>query len=257
MEYFIADPAGNITAFVFGEVDKEIAERLLSQKDTKIEQVAFLSPPQLGGDIKCDMAGGEFCGNACRAAGYYYSIKKEQGTVSEVFVEMSGAGDKPVKVTVDCDREIAFAQMPLPLCQKTIEIDGHTLPAVVFDGITHVIAPDDLIDKLELNREKLHELCRIMRTSALGVMFLSSEMHLTPLVWVDQVSSLVWESSCGSGSTACAWWLSQNMEAGHREYRFVQPGGILEIMIDKTADGCDIRMGGGVRLLGDPLIRRL
>ena len=59
MEYFIADPAGNITAFVLGSPDSRAAEKLLSDSSLKVEQVAFLSPPQQGGHIKCDMAGGD------------------------------------------------------------------------------------------------------------------------------------------------------------------------------------------------------
>ena len=257
MEYFIADPAGNITAFVFGEIDEKIAEKLMSDEKISIEQVAFLSPPRQGGHIKCDMAGGEFCGNACRAAGYYYSTKREQGTVSDVLVEMSGTGGRPVKVKIDPGTGTAFAQMPLPLSLRTIDYDGNSLPAVVFDGITHIIAPDYLKDVLDLSREKLHELCRKQQTSALGVMFLSGDMRLTPLVGVDRVGSLVWESSCGSGSTACGWWLSRELKAGHREYRFVQPRGVIEIIIDKAEDGCDIQMGGSVRLLENPFVRCL
>ena len=49
MDYFIADPAGNITAFVLGSPDDGAANKLLSASSLKIEQVAFLSTPQQGG----------------------------------------------------------------------------------------------------------------------------------------------------------------------------------------------------------------
>ena len=257
MEYFIADPAGNITAFVFGDVNEETAEKLLSDKELSIEQVAFLGSPKLGGHIKCEMAGGEFCGNACRAAGYYYSIKKEQGTVKDVLVEMSGAEGKPVKVKVDPVKETAFAQMPLPFSMETIDYDGIPLPAVKFDGITHIIAPGDLSDKLDLSRGKLHDLCRGLQTSALGVMFLSGDLRLRPLVWVDQVASLVWESSCGSGSTACAWWLSREIRDGRFDYTFTQPGGELTVILTRSGHDCELQMGGPVRLIEDPFLREI
>ena len=35
MEFFIADPAGNITAFVFGEIDEKIAEKLMSDENLR------------------------------------------------------------------------------------------------------------------------------------------------------------------------------------------------------------------------------
>ena len=257
MEYFIADPAGNITAFVFGSPDDRVAETLLSDSSLKIEQVAFLSEPKLGGHIKCEMAGGEFCGNACRAAAYYYILKKSRVRAGEVIVEMSGTGGKPVKVKVDAEYGTAFAQMPLPRGISAIDWDGHELPAVVFDGITHVVAPYLLFESLDLSKEKMHDMCRKLNTPALGVMFLRDDNYLKPLVWVDQAGSLIWESSCGSGSTACAWWLSRDMTEGSKGYRFVQPGGELEIKIDRSLGSCIMQMGGKVKLLDQPFLRRL
>ena len=170
---------------------------------------------------------------------------------------MSGAGGKPVKVNVDPGKGTAFAQMPLPLSLRTIDYDGNSLPAVVFDGITHIIAQDDLIDILDLSRGKLHELCRNLQTSALGVMFLSGDLYLRPLVWVDQVGSLVWESSCGSGSTACAWWLGRDIRKGYIDYSFTQPGGELTVKMAKAGGGCDLQMGGPVKILEDPVFREI
>ena len=257
MEYIIADPAGNITAFILGAVDTKVAADLLAHTELRIEQVAFLNDPQRGGHIKCDMAGGEFCGNACRAAGYYYCIKNGLTNETDVLVEMSGVGDAPVTVKVFPEKDAAYADMPLPKRITTARWNSQELDAVEFDGITHIIAPLSSCKLSDISKESMHELCLSLKTSALGIMYLSDNMHLKPLVWVDKVGSLVWENSCGSGSTACACWLSRNKKAGHWEYSFLQPGGVLEIRIEKSADGCKIRMGGRVRLLDDPLIRCL
>ena len=257
MDYFIADPAGNVTGFIFGPVDTLAADKLMARRELEIEQVAFLSRPQGRGHIKCDMAGGEFCGNACRAAAYYYCKDNKIEAVTDVIVEMSGTNGEPVTVTVFPEKEAAFAHMPLP--QRIIKVtwDDRKLDAVEFDGITHIIAPLSSEHLPDVNKESMHELCQYLGTSAVGIMFLSDDLYLKPLVWVDKVGSLIWESSCGSGSTACAWWLSRDMKAGHKEYCFVQPGGVLEIKLDRSADGSDLQMGGRIRLLGDPLIRRL
>ena len=257
MEYFIADPAGNITAFVLGSPDDGAANKLLSDSSLKIEQVAFLSTPQQGGHIRCDMAGGEFCGNACRAAAYYHMLKQTCERAGEVIVEMSGTGGKPVKVQVDANNDTAFAQMPLPRDMSAIDWEGHELPAVVFAGITHIIAPYQLIESLDLSRERMHDMCGKLQTSALGVMFLRDDHSLKPPVWVDKAASLIWESSCGSGSTACAWWLSRDMKEGRQVYRFVQPGGELEIRLNRSLADCTMQMGGKVKLLEHPFLRRL
>lgn len=257
MEYFIADPAGNITAFVLGSPDDRAAKKLLSESALKIEQVAFLSAPQQGGHIKCDMAGGEFCGNACRAAAYYYSLRQTPKHAAEVIVEMSGTGGKPVKVIVEADRDTSFAQMPLPEDMTLIDWDGNELPAVVFAGITHVVAPFQYIESMDLSRGKMHDMSCKLKTAALGVMFLREDNYLKPLVWVDQAGSLIWESSCGSGSTACAWWLSRDMIVGSKKYRFVQPGGELEIRIERYPERCTIQMGGTVKLFEHPFLRSM
>ena len=67
-----ADPAGNITLFVLDPVpagDRAgLAARLMAGSDA--EQVGFVCPPVMGGGCagRMEMAGGEFCGNATRAA---------------------------------------------------------------------------------------------------------------------------------------------------------------------------------------------
>ena len=238
MDYFIADPAGNTTAFVLGQPNAHTAEKLLSDSELKIEQVAFLGPPQQGGHIKCDMAGGEFCGNACRAAGYYYGLKHGLPDDSDVLVEMSGTEGKTVKVTVYPESGRSFVNMPLPQRVSEVELSGRQLPVVLFDGIAHIIAPYELRDAIDLNKELMHRLCRQLDTAALGIMFLSGDaQHLKPVVWVDQVGSLIWESSCGSGSAACAWWLSNDLQDGKRDFVFTEPGGVLEVTLLRNRAG--------------------
>lgn len=257
MDYFIADPAGNITAFVLSAPDLRAAERLLSDRELKIEQVAFLTAPRQGGHIKCDMAGGEFCGNACRAAAYYHALKQRQARSGQVLVEMSGSGGRPVRVWVDTEHELAYADMPQPQGMTTVSWDGRELPAVVFAGVIHVVAPASLMKSLDLSAEKMQAVCGRLQTSALGVMFLGPELRLTPVVWVDEVGSLIWESSCGSGSAACGWYLSQDLQEGRREYRFRQPGGVLEIRLERRDGHSRLEMGGTVKLLDNPFMRRL
>ena len=260
MEYFIADPEGNITAFVPGPPDQQAAERLLALDEIKIEQVAFLRPPDRGGHIKCDMAGGEFCGNACRAAAFYYARTQERlktAEAAEVLVEMSGTSQDLVKVTVLLQQGTAFAHVPLPQRIITLECEGLRLDAVVFEGIAHIVTPSSPRGSVCLSKELMGELCRRLGTAALGVMFLSEDHHLEPVVWVDQIGSLIRESSCGSGTAACAWWLSRDLKQGYREYRFIQPGGTLTVMIDRSTAGCNLQIGGRVRLLDDPFWRKL
>ena len=73
-EYTVAvlDPAGNVTAIVCSDVPAaeraRVAAQILRLPELGIEQVAFLTAPRSGGEIRLEMMGGEFCGNALRCA---------------------------------------------------------------------------------------------------------------------------------------------------------------------------------------------
>ena len=68
-EYTVAvlDPAGNVTAIVCSDVPAaeraRVAAQILRLPELGIEQVAFLTAPRSGGEIRLEMMGGEFCGN--------------------------------------------------------------------------------------------------------------------------------------------------------------------------------------------------
>ena len=90
-EYTVAvlDPAGNVTAIVCSDVPAaeraRVAAQILRLPELGIEQVAFLTAPRSGGEIRLEMMGGEFCGNALRCVGkYLYDkriVKKEYMTI--------------------------------------------------------------------------------------------------------------------------------------------------------------------------------
>ena len=84
----IADPAKNITVFVLDDIDKKsyksVARNILENTNYAAEQVGFIKQPIMGGDIRLEMMGGEFCGNASRSIGMFFSQKNKikNGTVS-------------------------------------------------------------------------------------------------------------------------------------------------------------------------------
>ena len=102
-EYTVAvlDPAGNVTAIVCSDVPAaeraRVAAQILRLPELGIEQVAFLTEPRSGGEIRLEMMGGEFCGNALRCAGFYQALRNGAQGKSCVFAEISGAdGVQPV-----------------------------------------------------------------------------------------------------------------------------------------------------------------
>lgn len=210
------------------------------------------------------MAGGEFCGNASMSAAVYYAMQAgiAKGETKEVILQVSGAAD-PVSAQVKrCpdDTYEGCVQMPRPLSVSEEKLpigndldgqEGLYLPVVRFEGIAHVILDEDFCEAssgqtkqgLSEMNEGLSEAirkqaeavapiwCRHLGVEALGLMFLN-RMHdaMTPLVYVPAAGTLVWESSCASGTTAVGAYLAR-LAGDDVSVSLRQPGGVLEIMV--------------------------
>lgn len=231
------DPAGNVTAIVRSQVDKEerveLSKKILQKE--KAEQVAFEVAPIMGGDCRIEMMGGEFCGNATRGYAYLIASEKYSGGRHVVKVEISGY-DRPVVCNVDLDAGVAYAMMPLPLGIEEIYLENATRPVIHMPGIDHVI-----MEGCEADEELAEAVLRAMgkwKPDACGIMFLNGD-EVTPVVYVRSTESLVFESSCGSGTLACALHLAASTgmlnEDGVYTLDFTQPGGELKagIMVKK------------------------
>ena len=242
-----ADPAGNITAIVESPVHPEdrvsISKAILALG--KAEQVGFAVSPLLGGDGRLQMMGGEFCGNAARSFGYLLATERYSSGQHRISVEISGA-DAPLSVTADLHLGTAAAEMPLPLGMSTLTVAGQALPLVELPGICHVIL-EGQAPSYTLVQQVL-DAARPLPYEAIGVMFLE-RLQLTPAVYVRSTDSLVWESSCGSGSTACGWYLSQEKPQGEYTYAFSQPGGTIQVAVTSSGQTISkISMGGPLTL---------
>ncbi len=256
MKIQYVNPAGNVTAIVEGFVP--MAERIsLSRKimDKKCaEQVGFEAAPALGGLYRLEMMGGEFCGNAARSFGYLKARETYESGVHTINVEISGT-EAPVSVMVDLDKSTAFAQMPVPTRLEQVKVGDTSYPVVMCHGICHLIALGIQPDA-EFVMEALIAM-KFLRQDAYGIMFLDArERTLIPAVYVPTTDSLVWESSCGSGSVACGWYLSQaiaTVDGGcAASYTFCQPGGTIQVDIAlKEGRVIACTMGGEISIINN------
>ena len=244
IKYVLMNPTGNRTVLVTSPVGKkdyvEIASELLKEEPTA-EQVGFLDVKE---NIKLNMAGGEFCGNATMSAAVYAVMKG----VSESLVKLRVSGSKKL-LTVEVSsaeddgrgrngkrkaamgmKERVFTgcvKMPSPLEIKkvTVTLSGEKmqLPAVIFDGIIHIILCNIGIAK-KLAEQCVKDWSRELGVSCLGLMFYNPEKkRLKPLVYVQSPETLYWENSCGSGTVALAAFLNE------AEAEFSEPGGRLSV----------------------------
>jgi len=257
VKILVADPAKNITVFVLDPVEDPadraaLARAILAAKRFKAEQVGFVFPPAVGPAPSLwhlEMAGGEFCGNAARCFGFY--VAKLQGLTGKALVSVSVSGAKePVQVEVDTGGNRAAAEMPRPSTVDSVNYGGRSLPVLVFEGIAHVIAPD-----LESKSENFYAIKAELKKkfhlpAALGVMFYdTASRFLRPAVYVRSVDTMVFESSCGSGSAALGIWLCREIADGTANYAIAQDGGVIETeVVKKAGQVVRVTIGGEVRL---------
>lgn len=234
IEYFVANPAGNITIFVTTPVDQkdyqEVASELFKLKDHGAEQVGFIKDGNL-----MHMSGMEFCGNASRSFGLWYAQNRTDiDGEGKVTIEVSG-NDYPLDVFVNTKTNYTKIGMPNPLSITNwqdvdgVKAWGDTNEGVLVDfgGILHLVLWDvtasaELFDKYNqwLNAK--------FNPPATGVMFLNTKtLELTPVVYVRDVDTTYFEGSCGSGSTATAVALSYLKPDGEYSYDLKQPAGTI------------------------------
>ena len=139
----------------------------------------------------------------------------------------------------------SFAQMPMP---SALEYTEEGWPLVAAGGIAHLILED-----MEPDEGFVRQMADryAARFPAFGMQFLSGG-RLIPVVSVPAVGSLVYESSCGSGSLAAAWYLARREGRHSFSCSFREPGGIIEVRIRGDGDGI---MGGGISLEAERTVR--
>lgn len=250
-EYTVAvlDPAGNVTAIVCSDVPAaeraRVAAQILRLPELGIEQVAFLTAPRSGGEIRLEMMGGEFCGNALRCAGFYQALRTGAQGKSCVLAEISGA-DGVQPVMADTAEGTASTVMPLPLSVQPAGWADVQAARVTFAGITHFVIDCAQPDETLVQRA----IAAAPEASAVGAIFLErARGSIKPVVFVRETASCVAENSCASGSVATAVVLTADFADGITEIGIGQPGGTLEVGVQRT-DGAvtGLSIGGAVRL---------
>lgn len=250
-EYTVAvlDPAGNVTAIVCSDVPAaeraRVAAQILRLPELGIEQVAFLTEPRSGGEIRLEMMGGEFCGNALRCAGFYQALRNGEQGKSCVLAEISGA-DGVQPVMADTAEGTASTVMPLPLSVQLAGWADVKAARVTFAGITHFVIDCAQPDETLVQRA----IAAAPEASAVGAIFLDrAHGSIKPVVFVRETASCVAENSCASGSVATAVVLTADFADGITEIGIGQPGGTLEVGVQRT-DGAvtGLSIGGAVRL---------
>lgn len=136
--------------------------------------------------------------------------------------------------------------MPLPARGAAGRVAGCARVRVTFDGITHFVIdraqPDDALVQ--------RAIAAAPEASAVGALFLDRAAgSMRPVVFVRETGSCVAETSCASGSVATAVVLTADFADGITEIGIGQPGGTLEVGVQRAHGAVTgLSIGGPVRL---------
>lgn len=257
LSVIIADPAGNTTAFVTSPVEASrysaVACELMSHEGLHIEQVGFISGPLTFEGARMDMMGGEFCGNATRSFALLLAI--EQGISSSRFVRVNVSGaSEPVSVYISPETSASYFELPGNYTFENFLYSDTAHPVVRLEGIDHIIvsniAPDADYANSLIEKARQH-----YDSPAIGVLFYDKpSCYFTPVIYVKDTDSTVFENSCASGTAAIGLYNHRLSDIPSWEDGYNQPGGKLYVKGDQRNDGSyGVTVGGLVSFQSNPL----
>jgi len=233
--YRIFVPDGNTTALVMG-IEPDAAERRRIQDEIMrrygdVEQVGFIS-----GDSGCprlEMAGGEFCGNAVRAAAWHYL----GGRPGEILIRSSGTG-RALRAGVLEDLRV-WTQMPVYESAEKVRVIEDGLYWAEMEGISHlVVSPRRAVPEPARMLESAKNLLLrydLYGGAACGVIFterVSGALKIHPCVFVIPAGTAYYETACGSGSVAVAL-AAAALRGSSKKLPLLQPSGkIIEATVE-------------------------
>ena len=212
IQYLLADPTKNITVLVTTPVSRALQPELASlllDLEPEAEQVGFVETAA-DGQMRLQMMGGEFCGNATMSFGAWLCRRAPIGQTCRLALEISGA-----PALVEC------SITPLDGCfLGTVDV---RLP-----GISHIIVPAQVLTRARAE-ELIRRWAEVLHADALGILLLQEEeLCFDPLVYVTQTDTAVWERGCGSGSAAIGAYLTKKHGAPQC-VSIRQPGGAIAV----------------------------
>lgn len=260
------DPCGNTTVFILDPVGREqyaaIAAAVMRHGSIGAEQVGFITPSKYPeAAARMEMMGGEFCGNASRCFAAWLALCPPAGHGPHAFngqrrllIDVSGCqGLLEAELTGSRYDNQCLVSIIMPLPEEIRHVGRGPLGAysiVAFAGINHLILWDRPAAASDIDAARGLLRSNGFRDETFGVMFYDlGRNFLRPVVCVGQVGSLVWESSCGSGSSAVAAALADRRQSGIRSLPIAQPGGKLILDVTHTQGRIEqIRLGGDISI---------
>jgi len=246
IDFIKFNPTQNMTVLVKtnhpAETYPHIAAQIMSYDNVYAEQVGFI-----GGSVKpeaaahLEMAGGEFCGNACMALAAYIASENELKSTdfTEIILEVSGT-DRLIRCQVKQRQNEYFCQVTMPIPeqieQRTVKYEGIDMDMVIvrYREFIHIVIEVEAFD--EMMRKRAQALARLLGLTLgdklIGILLYNSQSEeLAPLIFVPQLDSLIWERGCGSGTASVGAYLAWSRQKEIVQH-IKQPGGAIKVMAE-------------------------
>jgi diaminopimelate epimerase len=222
INYCYVNPGGNPTALVLTKVPIKsqagVAKRIIQLLPKPCEQVGFIEPAKdPSANFRLQMMGGEFCGNAARAAGVFLAKKSKYKSSFEFKLESSGVNELlTIFVRINKNNQITSSEfsgyMPSSNKKMKLALGSQNVPVIEVNlqGITQFVLPERFYEKDLDYLRAFKKLCKKQRikSMACGLIFykeiIKNKFTITPIVYVKSTQTLFKETSCASGSMALA-----------------------------------------------------
>ena len=167
-----------------------------------VEQAGFLIPSLL----HFEMSGGEFCGNAARAAAMLLSRMTHQSSVD---FTMSGYAGRVKAEVKDIDEKKADVTCWFPNLAREAQnvkiLNDQDAKLVDLGGIVHVLICGAMPSNYEETHRRITAELNLTEREAVGVIWVTQRpngLRIDPVVWVRAINTFFYETACGSGSIA-------------------------------------------------------
>lgn len=265
LRFVKADPCGNTTIFLLDPVPREqrpaVAAAVMAHGSVTAEQVGFIFPdPAQEAGYRMEMAGGEFCGNASRSFAAWLQLCPDGGEPHDFIpaqadrvIRVSGAeGPLTARVRSIGQDNRCYVSVAMPIPEQILTGTDDWFGAyslVIFPGISHIVLWDHAHREEDVERAKSFLARFGPMPEAFGLMYYDeADRFLRPLVYVEDPRTLVWENSCGSGSSALAAAIAHRRGGSVEGLAIRQPGGELTVSVDWQDGVRELILGGEITL---------
>lgn len=243
IDFVKCSPTQNMTILVTTEHRTEeyvqIASKMMSYDHVYAEQVGFIKKPSTReAAAHLEMAGGEFCGNACMALAAYMASEKGMSHNDSTTIHLEASGTNELiacQVKRINDDYLCEVTMPVPkkIEQKNVQYEGDELNLAVvrYPDFFHIVIETDRFD--DAIRDKSQQMAKLLGATSgadlIGVLlFKPDSCELAPLIYVPPLGSMIWERGCGSGTASIGAYLAWKTK-GAIVASIKQPGGTIRV----------------------------